>query len=141
VKVGNSPMATGSAPHRLLDVTAWRWPPRQWFHLLGPDSVVGFCWNEHEQCRTAQGRQGHTGVEHGHTADSIPQESGHDAATSCSTPAHGVLWRIDTDAHAVGELDFMRWGIEQARRGWVTKAHVANTRPLAKLHKLLHERR
>lgn len=52
--------------------------------------------------------------------------------------AHGVRLAIDTDAHAVAELRFMRWGVEQARRGWVERAHVANTRPLSALRKLLH---
>jgi hypothetical protein len=32
----------------------------------------------------------------------------------------------------------MRWGVEQARRAWLGKADVANTRSLAALEKLLH---
>jgi DNA polymerase (family 10) len=48
---------------------------------------------------------------------------------------------IDTDAHATAELRFMRWGVDQARRGWVDRQHVANTRPLARLLPLLHRGR
>ncbi len=50
----------------------------------------------------------------------------------------GIPIAISTDAHAVAELGFMRWGVDQARRGWASKADVVNTLPLAKLAKLLH---
>ena len=52
--------------------------------------------------------------------------------------ASGATLAISTDAHAVPELGFMRWGVDQARRGWATKQQVANTRPLAALLPLLH---
>ncbi len=52
--------------------------------------------------------------------------------------AAGATLAISTDAHAVPELGFMRWGIDQARRGWAEKSSIANTRPLAGLLKLLH---
>lgn len=45
----------------------------------------------------------------------------------------GCTLVISTDAHATEELGFMRWGVDQARRGWVGAAQVANTRPLAQL--------
>jgi len=48
---------------------------------------------------------------------------------------------IDTDAHSPAELRFMRWGVDQARRGWAEKADVANTRPLSRFMKLLHAHR
>jgi DNA polymerase (family 10) len=54
---------------------------------------------------------------------------------------HGVTLAISTDAHAVAELRFMRWGVDQARRGWVTADRVANTRPLAQLLERLHRAR
>ncbi|MFO8006559.1 MAG: DNA polymerase/3'-5' exonuclease PolX [Candidatus Brocadiia bacterium] len=34
---------------------------------------------------------------------------------------------ISTDAHKVGDLDFMRFGVYTARRGWVEKGDVLNT--------------
>lgn len=43
--------------------------------------------------------------------------------------AEGVRVSISTDAHAVDELGYTRWGIGQARRGWATKDDVINTRP------------
>jgi DNA polymerase (family 10) len=55
------------------------------------------------------------------------------AALAC-----GATLVVSTDAHAVSELGFMRWGVDQARRAWAEKERVANTRPLAKLIKLLH---
>ena len=51
---------------------------------------------------------------------------------------HGVRLAVSTDAHSVAELRFMRWGVDQARRGWATAECVVNTRPLAALRPLLH---
>ena len=42
--------------------------------------------------------------------------------------ADGCLLSIDSDAHRTGELDYVRWGISQARRAWVEPANVVNTR-------------
>ncbi len=40
---------------------------------------------------------------------------------------------VSTDAHKVPELDSVRHGIDQARRGWLSAAEVLNTRPLPDL--------
>jgi len=40
----------------------------------------------------------------------------------------GCLLAIDSDAHDLNELDYVRWGISQARRAWVTPDVVVNTR-------------
>jgi DNA polymerase (family 10) len=39
----------------------------------------------------------------------------------------GVPIVIDSDAHSVDHLRFMGYGVDQARRGWLEKAHVLNT--------------
>jgi DNA polymerase (family 10) len=49
----------------------------------------------------------------------------------------GVKVAISTDAHATEHLDFMRWGVAQARRGWLEAADVVNTRGLEALRRLL----
>ena len=49
----------------------------------------------------------------------------------------GVKVAISTDAHGAGNLVFMRFGIGQARRGWLEAKDVINTRPLEELLKLL----
>jgi DNA polymerase (family X) len=49
----------------------------------------------------------------------------------------GVKLAISTDAHSTAQLGCMRFGIDQARRGWLEAADVINTRPLAELKKLL----
>ena len=41
----------------------------------------------------------------------------------------GVLILVDTDAHKISDYDFRRWGIATARRAWLTRDQVANTRP------------
>jgi DNA polymerase (family X) len=48
---------------------------------------------------------------------------------------HGVKFAVNTDAHAVVHLDFLRYGIGTAQRGWLTPADVINTWPPAKLRK------
>lgn len=53
----------------------------------------------------------------------------------------GVMVVIDTDAHATSSLDFMRYGVDQARRGWLEKKDVLNTRPLGELRKWLARKR
>src|SRR4029077_16472880 len=45
--------------------------------------------------------------------------------------AAGCILTIDSDAHHTRELDDTRWGVAQARRGWVTAADVMNTRSRA----------
>jgi len=49
----------------------------------------------------------------------------------------GVLVAINTDAHSVAEFGQLRYGIGQARRGWLEKQDVLNTRPLLELRRLL----
>jgi DNA polymerase (family 10) len=44
---------------------------------------------------------------------------------------------ISTDAHSITDLDLMRFGVWQARRGWLEKEDVLNTRNLDELRKLL----
>ena len=39
----------------------------------------------------------------------------------------GALISIDTDAHSLFELDFMEYGVRNARRGWAPKNKVLNT--------------
>jgi DNA polymerase (family 10) len=55
--------------------------------------------------------------------------------------ARGATIAINTDAHSVSELRQLRWGVDQARRGWAARSDVANTRSLTSLSKLLHGRR
>jgi DNA polymerase (family 10) len=45
----------------------------------------------------------------------------------------GVSLTVSTDAHSPGELHHMRFGIEEARRGWIEAADVLNTLPLPEL--------
>jgi len=40
----------------------------------------------------------------------------------------GVKVAVSTDAHAQNDLDFMRFGVGQARRGWLETGDVLNTR-------------
>ncbi len=48
----------------------------------------------------------------------------------------GVTLMIDSDAHWPHTLKNMRYGVATARRAWLTKEHVGNTRAWAELDKL-----
>ena len=48
----------------------------------------------------------------------------------------GAMILIDSDAHSAGTLAVVRYGVATARRGWLTKENVANTRTWKQLAKL-----
>ena len=52
----------------------------------------------------------------------------------------GVKIAISTDAHSMNDLKLMRFGVYQARRGWLGPEDVLNTRRLSDLKKLLIRR-
>jgi DNA polymerase (family 10) len=52
---------------------------------------------------------------------------------------HGVRFAVDTDSHAVGHLDMMRFGVSTAQRGWLTKDDVINAWPISKLERFLRK--
>ncbi len=49
----------------------------------------------------------------------------------------GVKIAISTDAHSLSDLNFMRFGVGQARRGWLEARDVLNTRKWSDLKKML----
>ena len=53
----------------------------------------------------------------------------------------GVLIPVNTDAHSVGALGYAELGIGQARRAWLTKEQVLNTRTWAEIEKTKRKRR
>ena len=44
--------------------------------------------------------------------------------------AAGVYLVLGTDAHTIGELDQMQWGVLNAQRGWADRKQVVNTWPV-----------
>lgn len=50
---------------------------------------------------------------------------------------HGAQVVISTDAHSTGGLGNIRYGVDQARRGWLTAADVVNTRGWNDVAKLI----
>lgn len=49
----------------------------------------------------------------------------------------GLQLSISTDAHSKSQLDNMKYGVGQARRGWLEKDDVLNTRSWRQLRKLM----
>jgi DNA polymerase (family 10) len=50
----------------------------------------------------------------------------------------GVKLIINTDAHCIDHLDYMRFGVGTARRGWCEAKDILNTRPLEELKAYLN---
>ncbi len=58
--------------------------------------------------------------------------------SQCQTAKEeGVLVSINSDAHSSFDFSNLKYGVGQARRGWLEKDDVLNTRPLATLRRLL----
>ena len=49
----------------------------------------------------------------------------------------GLKLAISTDAHSTSDLNLIRFGVDQARRGWLEKKDILNTQPLTGLLKNL----
>jgi DNA polymerase (family 10) len=53
----------------------------------------------------------------------------------------GIPIAIDTDAHTIDQLDYMRFGVSVARRGWLTPRDVLNALPENQLVSWLEKKR
>ena len=62
-------------------------------------------------------------------------------ASEASAYIAALLRAIDTDSHAVGHLDVMRFGVATAQRGWLSKDDVINAWPIGKLERFLRKGR
>ena len=84
-----------------------------------------------EICRAA--------ADHGVAFEINAQPDRLDLSDVLARAAHeaGVHLVISTDAHRVEELNFMRHGVDQARRAWCERRHILNTLPLIELRSLL----
>ncbi|NBC84963.1 MAG: DNA polymerase/3'-5' exonuclease PolX, partial [Bacteroidetes bacterium] len=58
-----------------------------------------------------------------------------------SATDRGVLISINPDAHAMAELENVRWGVEVARKGWLTAEHCLNAKTLDQFEAWLRSRR
>ncbi|PWI40964.1 DNA polymerase/3'-5' exonuclease PolX [Streptomyces sp. ICBB 8177] len=52
---------------------------------------------------------------------------------------HGVKFAVDSDAHSTPGLDYVRYGVGTAQRGWLTADDVINTWPLRRLRRFLRK--
>jgi DNA polymerase (family 10) len=56
-----------------------------------------------------------------------------DGVTARKAREAGVPVVVNTDAHAVGTLEDMVWGVNQARRGWLEPSDIINCLELSAL--------
>lgn len=52
----------------------------------------------------------------------------------------GCKFFINTDTHALKQMDRMEYGVNEARRGWATKEDIINTLSLREVEKFLNKR-
>jgi DNA polymerase (family 10) len=50
---------------------------------------------------------------------------------------HGVMMSIGTDAHSINHLNYLRYGVAVARRGWLQATDILNSRSLPDLRRSL----
>ena len=55
--------------------------------------------------------------------------------------AAGVKMSIDSDAHAVNQMEVLEYGIAQARRGWAERSDIINTYSLEKMLSFLKDKK
>lgn len=60
-----------------------------------------------------------------------------DDVRAAAAKDHGIPIVINTDSHSVNGFDELQYGVDQARRAGLEKQHVANTRTLKQLQKML----
>lgn len=53
----------------------------------------------------------------------------------------GVMLVINSDAHAIRDMDNLIYGIGQARRGWASEKDILNTRSVSQVKKILERNR
>ncbi|MEU5592901.1 DNA polymerase/3'-5' exonuclease PolX [Streptomyces sp. NPDC020298] len=53
----------------------------------------------------------------------------------------GAKFAVDTDAHSIPQLAYLRYGIGMAQRGWLAPEDVINTWPLRRLRRFLRKDR
>ena len=68
--------------------------------------------------------------------NSQPDRLDIDDVTCKAAKDMGIKVVISTDAHRAADLNLVRFGLGQARRGWLEPEDVVNTRPLKELRKL-----
>ncbi|MBE0448567.1 MAG: DNA polymerase/3'-5' exonuclease PolX [Actinobacteria bacterium] len=54
---------------------------------------------------------------------------------------YGCKFAIDTDAHVVGHMVYMEYGVATAQRGWLTTEDVLNTYEVLEIKKMLRQKR
>ncbi|MBO8158596.1 DNA polymerase/3'-5' exonuclease PolX [Thermosyntropha sp.] len=69
--------------------------------------------------------------------NSHPERLDIDEETAFKAKEYGVKIAINSDAHNKEDLDLIRYGVINARRGWITPDDVINTWPYDKLVKFL----
>ena len=63
-----------------------------------------------------------------------------DDVNCAAAQRHGIPLVVSSDAHSSSGLDVLRYGVIQARRGGLTAADVANSRPWEEIKQRLGRR-
>ena len=69
--------------------------------------------------------------------NSFPDRLDLDDAHLKQAKEHQIRFVLGTDSHSINHLDFMRFGIATARRGWLEKQDILNTSSVREIEKIL----
>jgi DNA polymerase (family X) len=69
--------------------------------------------------------------------NSFPDRLDLDDAHLKQAKDHNIRFVLGTDSHNINHLDFMRFGIATARRGWLEKKDILNTSSVKEIEKIL----
>ncbi|WP_254863771.1 DNA polymerase/3'-5' exonuclease PolX [Halovivax gelatinilyticus] len=106
--------------------------------VLGHPS--GRLLNEREGLALDAGALGEAAAEHGTALEVNANPRRLDLWGSAVQAAidEGATIAINTDAHRTATLEYVRWGVHTARRGWAEPADVLNAWPIADVESFLH---
>lgn len=71
--------------------------------------------------------------------NSFPVRLDLNSANTYYARSQGVKFIISSDSHHTEHMEFIKFGVSLARRGWLTKEDVLNTRTLAQVEKMLRK--
>ncbi len=106
--------------------------------ILGHPS--GRLLNQREGLAIDAGALGEAAAEHGTALEVNANPRRLDLWGSAVQAAidEGATVAVNTDAHRPASLEYVRWGVHTARRGWAEPADVINTWPRSDLEDFLH---
>ena len=112
----------------------------RWVDVLGHPTGRRLLQRQALRAWTCRDRRGGGGARRGAGDQQPGRSAGSERRPRPAGARHGATFVISSDAHSTGALANVRWGVQVARRGWLTAEHMLNTYPLERLRPALPAR-